>query len=176
MARVQRGQEEAFGNDSFLDVVANIVGILIILVVVASMRIKHLPSLLSPQLQSHDKAVEALAEAQSSMAALEQEVLDLTTEMQRVTMTATGRYQERAVLAQILAERQRELEQKRRDTGGRSRAVRSRASAGPLAIAAGGNRPGKEGASITRRPRRSRSKPTPRRSVRPSTAERFTFN
>jgi hypothetical protein len=52
MARVARGQEEAFGNDSFLDVVANIVGILIILVVVASMRIKHMPSLLSPGQQS----------------------------------------------------------------------------------------------------------------------------
>jgi multidrug efflux pump subunit AcrA (membrane-fusion protein) len=121
MARVNRGQEEAFGNDSFLDVVANIVGILIILVVVASMRIKHLPSLLSPELRSREKATEALADAQSSMAALEQDILDQSAEMQKVAIATAGRYQERAVLAQIVAQRQHELEQKRSALGGASR-------------------------------------------------------
>jgi hypothetical protein len=121
MARVARGQEEAFGNDSFLDVVANIVGILIILVVVASMRIKHLPSLLSPELQSREKATAALADAQSSMAALEQDVLDVSDEMQKVAIATAGRYQERAVLAQIVAHRQHDLEQQRSALGGASR-------------------------------------------------------
>ncbi|HEY1602917.1 MAG TPA: hypothetical protein VGG64_25150 [Pirellulales bacterium] len=121
MARVVRGEEEAFGNDSFLDVVANIVGILIILVVVASMRIKHLPSLLSPGLQSKEKASAALEEAQSAMTALEQDSLDLTAEIQKVTMAAAGRYQERAVLAQIVAQRQNAIEEKRKSLSGVSR-------------------------------------------------------
>ena len=69
MARQARGQEEAFGNDSFLDVVANIVGILIILVVVASTRIKNMPSLLSPELRSKDQATAAFKDAEASMTA-----------------------------------------------------------------------------------------------------------
>ncbi len=121
MARVQRGEEEAFGNDSFLDVVANIVGILIILVVVASMRIKHLPSLLSPSLQSQEKAQAALAESTASMNAIEQEIVELNTEIQRVTAATVGRYQERAVLAQIVAQRQRELDEQRKSLDGGSR-------------------------------------------------------
>ncbi len=121
MARVQRGEEEAFGNDSFLDVVANIVGILIILVVVASMRIKHMPSLLSPELQSHEKVEAALSAAQSKMADTEREVLELNAEMQKVSITAAGRFQERAVLAQMVNARQREMETRRASLSGAAR-------------------------------------------------------
>lgn len=121
MARVQRGEEEAFGNDSFLDVVANIVGILIILVVVASMRIKHMPSLLSPELESREKAQDALSEAQNKMADTEREVLELNAEMQKVSLTAASRYQERAVLAQLVTARQQDLEVKRAALSGASR-------------------------------------------------------
>ncbi|HVU88792.1 MAG TPA: hypothetical protein VHD36_15830 [Pirellulales bacterium] len=121
MARPARGQEEAFGNDSFLDVVANIVGILIILVVVASTRIKNLPSLLSPELRSKEVAAAALKDAEASMTALEQDVMDLNKEIQKVALTTAGRYQERAVLAQILAAKQRELEEQRKSLDGHSR-------------------------------------------------------
>jgi hypothetical protein len=121
MARPARGQEEAFGNDSFLDVVAKIVGILIILVVVASTRIKNLPSLLSPELRSKEQAVAALKDAEASMTALEQDVMELNNEMQKVSLTTASRYQERAVLAHILAQKQRELEEERNSLDGQSR-------------------------------------------------------
>src|SRR5262245_60859791 len=118
MARVARGQEEAFGNDSFLDVVANIVGILIILVVVASMRIKHLPSLLSPGLPSKDRAAAALAEAEAAATALRQDLLEINTEMQRVALATSTRLEERAVLAHLVAQGQRELDEKRASLAG----------------------------------------------------------
>jgi hypothetical protein len=121
MAKKNRAQEEAFGNDSFLDVVANIVGILIILVVVASMRIKHLPSLLSPELQSRDKAVAALAEAETAMGSVERDLLEVTAETQRVTLAAASRHQERAVLAQVVAHKERELDEKRKSLSGGAR-------------------------------------------------------
>ena len=35
---------EAFGSDSFLDIVANMVGILIVLVIIAGLRAKNLPN------------------------------------------------------------------------------------------------------------------------------------
>lgn len=48
MSRRRPPAELQFGSDSFLDVVANIVGILIILIVVAGLRISKTPSLLFP--------------------------------------------------------------------------------------------------------------------------------
>lgn len=43
MSKRERNDELAFGSDSFLDVVANIVGILIILIVVAGLRVSRAP-------------------------------------------------------------------------------------------------------------------------------------
>lgn len=46
MARRRRNEEIAFGSDSFLDIVANIVGILIILIVVAGVRMSQMPAVM----------------------------------------------------------------------------------------------------------------------------------
>ncbi len=43
----QRGSDAEFGSDSFLDIVANVVGILIILIVVAGLRVSRAPVVLS---------------------------------------------------------------------------------------------------------------------------------
>src|SRR5258708_2246433 len=45
--RRPRGELQ-FGSDSFLDVVANIVGILIILIVIAGLRVSKMPVVLTP--------------------------------------------------------------------------------------------------------------------------------
>lgn len=49
MAKNPRADGYEFGGDSFMDIVANVVGILIILIVVVSMRIQRTPQQLSPQ-------------------------------------------------------------------------------------------------------------------------------
>lgn len=43
MSRSNKNREVGFGSDSFLDIVANIVGILIILIVIAGLRVSHAP-------------------------------------------------------------------------------------------------------------------------------------
>ena len=43
MSRRRPPAELQFGSDSFLDVVANIVGILIILIVIAGLRVSQIP-------------------------------------------------------------------------------------------------------------------------------------
>jgi hypothetical protein len=48
MSRRRRSSEPAFGSDSFLDVVANLVGIVLIIIVLVGARIRHLPQLLVP--------------------------------------------------------------------------------------------------------------------------------
>lgn len=43
MARTSRNSEQSFGSDSFLDVIANVVGILIILMVIAGVKVSRAP-------------------------------------------------------------------------------------------------------------------------------------
>ena len=49
MARRQGTREPSFGSDSFLDVVANLVGIVLIIIVLVGARIRELPDLLPPR-------------------------------------------------------------------------------------------------------------------------------
>ncbi len=97
-----------FGSDSFLDVVTNVVGILIILVVVVGLRVKHAPASaltaaaevdFSPQAKTHDQLtgdVDALA--------AQLEVLDADTAAKR---------QERDALAVVVAGLEQQLAERR---------------------------------------------------------------
>ncbi|MBI2824798.1 MAG: hypothetical protein HYX69_08945 [Planctomycetia bacterium] len=118
MPRQAQSEEDAFGSDSFLDVIANIVGILIVLVVVTGLRSQHAPR---EESAATKEAKAALAQAQSTTGALHRDVLAIEAEMQRVAATAAGRYEERAVLAQDVAQRQHELDKKRRSMTAASR-------------------------------------------------------
>ncbi len=57
MARRPRNTEQAFGSDSFLDVIANVVGILIILIVIAGVRVSRAP-VFTPRIDTSQVAVE----------------------------------------------------------------------------------------------------------------------
>ncbi len=48
MSRKNRDNEQSFGSDAFLDVIANIVGILIILIVVAGVKVSRAPLITAP--------------------------------------------------------------------------------------------------------------------------------
>lgn len=70
MGDKKKSEEFAFGSDSFLDVVANIVGILIILLVIVGLRVKNAPM----QLDGIDTvAAQRLAESQRRLAEWEAE-------------------------------------------------------------------------------------------------------
>jgi hypothetical protein len=109
--RTNRNDEQGAGNDSFLDVVTNIVGILIILVMVVGMRAGRLPN--------PGKATDAnpnddeLRQAEATAVGLEADVLRLAGEMESLAATAANRYAERAVLAQFVSQRQHDLDQRR---------------------------------------------------------------
>lgn len=61
MSRRPRGEMQ-FGSDSFLDVVANLVGILIILIVIAGLRVSQAPVILPSDDESADSPAAILAE------------------------------------------------------------------------------------------------------------------
>ena len=126
--RMQRAELE-FGSDSFLDVVCNIVGILIILIVVVGVRLQRQPRPVDPQpaLQAAAAAAEAAAQTaqqnaavttasaqrdtlQRDLTALETDERQLEHELQTVaTETLTAR-QESAAAKTQLAERQTQQE------------------------------------------------------------------
>ncbi|HEX3871185.1 MAG TPA: hypothetical protein VHV77_12150 [Pirellulales bacterium] len=110
MARFRSTEGEAFGSDSFLDIVANMVGILIILVMIAGLRAKQIP----------EAGAQPSDAQQAELAALQQEEDNLTSDTQRlaidvqqVSLIRESRKRERDSLLYLEAEAKRLLDEKR---------------------------------------------------------------
>ena len=103
--KVQR-EIDSTGQDSFLDVVTNIVGILIILVMVVGMRARNEPS------ESVEQAVpEKLLALRSESTATEQDVRRTEAELDALDQELALRTRERELVATLIASRQQELQQ-----------------------------------------------------------------
>lgn len=118
MARTIRQDAEAIGSDSFLDVVTNIVGILIILVMVVGIRIKNLPAKAAIDQDAAKAEVTALAREAES---LERDMLGLEDQVRTITFTSQARFQERGTLAYLLAEHEREINEIKKSLDAQSR-------------------------------------------------------
>jgi len=166
MPRLIRQDAEAVGSDSFLDVVTNIVGILIILVMVVGIRVKHAPA--KPAGPAWDEA-QARAEVerlQSEAGSLERDVRKTEEQIQALAATAQGRFQERSTLAYLIAERERELGAARKSLDEKNRHAfdlrRARAKA-DLDLARVEREAGEAGAIAekAKKPIQIQSRPTP---------------
>ena len=130
--RAQRAELE-FGSDSFLDVVCNIVGILIILIVVVGVRLQRQPLPADPKLAEQIAAAAAAAEAltakqnaavqtagqnqlslQNNLTSLETDERQLQQELQNITADSQAAQQDTAVVRAKLT-----AQQTQRDTQGR---------------------------------------------------------
>ncbi|MGH7140643.1 MAG: hypothetical protein ACREHD_33335, partial [Pirellulales bacterium] len=118
MPRKPRQDAEAIGSDSFLDVVTNIVGILIILVMVVGIRVKNTP-MTTPV---DDEQKQQVARLSGEAEALEQDVLRLEDMIKSVGLSAQAKYQERGVMAYALAASERELEEAKKTLGAENKA------------------------------------------------------
>ena len=86
MSRRQQRPELEFGSDSFLDVVCNIVGILIILIVVVAVKVQRQPPI--------DPAVLASATVVSASPDLSAAIADIETQIKSLTIQQQARQQE----------------------------------------------------------------------------------
>nr|AUN37409.1 putative transmembrane prediction protein [uncultured bacterium] len=118
MAKVKREDEEAFGSDSFLDIVANMVGILIILVMVAGLRARNAPAAATPEQARAVADIQRLAEDEDS---LKREVVRLAVEMEEVATIAGTRQVERDTLAVLAVAREKEVAAQRQALDERAR-------------------------------------------------------
>jgi len=115
MPHARRQSEETPGHDSFLDIVANIVGILIILVLLVGVRVKNAPVTLSAASPVDDSA-ERVAELEERMAveaALQQEMLAVDAEAERLRRETAAHKQARDVLATIAAAAEEDIRRRR---------------------------------------------------------------
>lgn len=103
---------ESFGSDSFLDVIANMVGILIILVMVVGMRVKN--AVEEPEapvvVENPNKQVEALT---SEAHGLEQSSLELVEKSRQLAVLASQRFDERSAIALAVKARESALDEEK---------------------------------------------------------------
>ncbi len=111
MSRRIPEQGDAFGGDSFLDVICNTVGIMIILVLIAGMRAKN--AAVPAPADAAPAASTELAALESETDALEGDVLHLADDIERLKREAAARAHERSQLAYAVAARRRELDDKK---------------------------------------------------------------
>ncbi len=106
--------EEGFGTDSFLDVVSNIVGILIILVMVVGVRARDvIVSDSKPVTES--KEPEELADARKQALAMTSDALQLAGQVDQLRATRLIRMKERDELATVTAHLSKEIANRRQE-------------------------------------------------------------
>lgn len=110
MARHENEQFDGFGSDSFLDIVANIVGILIILVIVAGLRAR--PTAPGPELPPID-----LEPLRAQASSLEDELAGLAVQISDVAGQSQLRFEERSHTADLTAAIRYELDEAARRLG-----------------------------------------------------------
>lgn len=106
MRREETPQLEAAGQDSFLDVTTNIVGILIILVMVVGMRAKNLPAPNAAEREKSRGKVEAL---EKEAGKVEYEVRRAQQQLETLELETEERSAEREVLATLMVAAEKDL-------------------------------------------------------------------
>lgn len=111
---------EAVGQDSFLDVVANIVGILIILVMVAGMRMAN-ASVEATPMPELEEAKRKLEESLRTENSLKEETLDLAERIKTTGMGAQEQQMLRDALARHIAEWERRIAERKKSLDSQAR-------------------------------------------------------
>lgn len=108
MARPRTTDGDPLGHDSFLDVVANMVGILIILVMVVGMRAKHAPIAAAIQAATAESRQE-LAQQAAAEQSLHSDVWRIAAEIEQVRAEAARRCAYRDLLATAVSAVEHEI-------------------------------------------------------------------
>jgi hypothetical protein len=136
MSRRTQRPELEFGSDSFLDVVCNIVGILIILIVVVGVRLQRQPlarEAAAPQQQQQQLAEEAMRSSEHDEAvqrsrATRQELVQqqghLNSDEKRLTTDVEAALQQNGMLDQQLAEARGRIDAQKLELAGKNRRTR----------------------------------------------------
>jgi BMFP domain-containing protein YqiC len=103
---------ETFGSDSFLDIIANMVGILIILVMVVGLRVKNAVEVEAPVAEIVNPNAQAEAMAKQA-AGLEEDSLKLVDNAKQLAALASRKYDERGELQLLVKAKEAALEEEK---------------------------------------------------------------
>lgn len=124
MRRTNVSQAEAPGQDSFLDVTTNLVGILIILVMVIGTRAKQAMVQFDPDQPAETSTAQvALEAARAATHAVEQDIHNIDVKTKRHEFESGYRSAERDKFLQLVTVAERDLEQRRQQLDGGQRAA-----------------------------------------------------
>ncbi len=115
MRRSNIDPTSAGGQDSFLDIVANIVGILIILVVVTGVRVKHLDFESRPLSEKVQRSTRELYQRQARVASMRGDLIDTSGQIASLKIETTFLAAEQEQLARAVAFAEYEIENRRND-------------------------------------------------------------
>ncbi|MCC7083693.1 MAG: hypothetical protein IT427_01655 [Pirellulales bacterium] len=107
MRRDESSQLESAGQDSFLDVTTNIVGILIVLVIVVAMRVKSSPS------KDHDEAKAKAESLDKQAAAVEYDLRRTQQQLETLESESDRQAADRELLAAVMVASEKELADRR---------------------------------------------------------------
>ena len=116
MARPRQEEDLTAGQDSFLDVITNIVGILIILVMVVGARVQKISldaAVQAPQAAANGDLVAEVEEREQSLASAESEIQELQVQTQMVQAAIDGASSARLQLATALSAAKVEVERRK---------------------------------------------------------------
>ena len=113
--RTTSQNDESPDHDSFLDIVANIVGILVILVVVVTASAKQLPSL---SITADQEQLDAVAAARQEAKSKESEVYQLDNAIKHLDHELKARRAERDLMATWIAAKEDEIAEQRESLDG----------------------------------------------------------
>lgn len=113
--RQRNADGDAPGSDSFMDIICNMVGIIIILIMVSGIRSARAPRIDAPD--SPNPTVADLRELMAMVASLEQDVVQLDGEIERVQMTSAVKYEQRRLFAIQVEQGREQLEAGRQQLG-----------------------------------------------------------
>lgn len=114
MRRNHQMQSDVVESDSFLDIVANMVGILIILVMVVGVRVKYAPTTNHPP-SPNDRLADEVIESASVVRSMEGDLMSLVNQINTVRIEAARRQQERDLLAYMVSTQRHEIDSRRQE-------------------------------------------------------------
>jgi hypothetical protein len=129
MARIRQEDDLTAGQDSFLDVITNIVGILIILVMVVGARVQKIVLDAPPEAPAKASAAAAeVEELEKTLASAESEIHELQLQGRLVEAAAVGAGEARLQLATAVSAAKLELERRKQATDAARVALAERAA------------------------------------------------
>jgi hypothetical protein len=108
------------GNDSFMDVICNMVGIIIILIMVSGIRSARAPRIEAPD--APNPTVVDLRDLIARARSLEEDVVQLNAEVEQVQLASAVKFEERRLFALQVAQGREQIEAERQKLGAAQRA------------------------------------------------------